>query len=489
MASTLTSPSFADLIMHHARVRPEKPAIILADRVVTYDMMAQGILWSESRLRSLGLSPGSLVGIAIQNPIRHMILAAALYRLGHPSISVRQIADVLPLRLPIEAFLHAEGESVHLGQKQFFIGDEWFAGERQPIPVNRSTGFENDDIICRVELSSGTTGRPKAVSLTAGALFQWCINFYPAFGLGEWDRMLSRPGLTSSWGFSLAAHAFFAGRTMVFAATARDCLQMIAVYGVDALVASPHQLREMMREQAEAPIACPTLRLVVAGGSTVPQSLMQEVRAKLCNAMMVSYGSTEAGVSAYSSVERLTSTQGASGYVAPWADIEIVDENDNRLEPDIEGIVRIRANCQAEPFPPDRPDGHRGFRNGWFYPGDRGLLTTDGLLVLTGRTSDVINVGGVKISSELIQETVLKHPAVVEAVAIGGGAPDGLEQIVLILVTRQSVSENAIINWCSERGIPVASAIVVEELPKTDSGKINKQLIIQQFGTRPEEAR
>ena len=62
---------------------------MLADRVVTYDMLAQAILRVEERLRTLGLAPGTLVGIAIESPIRHMIVAAALYQIGRASCRER----------------------------------------------------------------------------------------------------------------------------------------------------------------------------------------------------------------------------------------------------------------------------------------------------------------------------------------------------------------------------------------------------------------
>ena len=85
-------------------MRPEKPAIVLADRVVTYDMVAQGILRAADRIRALEIPRHALVGIAIESPIRHMILASALYRLGHPTLSVDKIADVLPLPFPAASF-------------------------------------------------------------------------------------------------------------------------------------------------------------------------------------------------------------------------------------------------------------------------------------------------------------------------------------------------------------------------------------------------
>ena len=281
MGTTARTTSFVDLVFLHARIRPEKPAIVLADRVVTYDMMAQGILRMEDRLRTSGLAPGDLVGIAIESPVRHMIVAAALFRLGHPSLSVRHIADVLPLNLPIGVFLHAANEKIHIGQRQIFVGDDWFAGERKPVPAARSVEFTDDQAICRVELSSGTTGRRKAVSLSVDAVHKWLINYSAAIGVGGWERLLCLPGLTSSWGFTVAAHALFAGKTLAFAQTARDSLDLISVYGIDAMVASTQQLSELVREQIKAPVPCSSLRVVLTGGSLLPRSLMLDAGARL----------------------------------------------------------------------------------------------------------------------------------------------------------------------------------------------------------------
>lgn len=449
-------------------------------------MMAQGILRVEGRLRKLGLAPGALVGISIDSPIRHMIVAAALFRLGHPSLSVRRIADVLPLGLQVAAFLHAADETLHFGQRQIFVGDDWFAGERQPIAAARSTGFTDARAVCRVELSSGTTGRPKPVSLSVEALHQWIVNYYAAVGLGLWDRLLCMPGFTSSWGFSLAAHALFAGKTMAFAPTPRDALQTIAVYGIDALAASTHQLRELVQQQKQASIPCPTLRVVLTGGSPVARSLMLEAGARLCSSIVNLYGSTEAGATAFGTIDQLIETEGAAGYIAPWAEVEAVDEHDNRLPPDTEGMLRIRATCQGEPYPTSQGGGGGGdnaaFRNGWFYPGDRGRLAANGLLIVSGRTSEIINAGGIKISPAAIEETLQQHPAVAEAAAIGRIGADGVEEIVIVAVSRHPVSEQSIADWCAERGIPVARVIVVAELPKTASGKIHRDLIRRQHG-------
>ncbi len=477
MRRVLPTVTFADLILHHALTQPEKPAMVLPDRVVTYGMVAQGMLRIERRVRALALKPGALLCITIESPIRHMIVAAALFRLGHPTMSASRATDVVPLGLPIAAFFEAPGALLIPGQRHVVVTDDWFDGDALPLPPRTVGGFADDQSICRVELSSGTTGRPKSTSLTLAALNQWLVNYSHSVGQGHWDRLLSLPGLTNSWGFTLAAHALFAGKTVFFADTPRGTLQMVALYGVEMLVASSQQLRELVREQTEAPIPCPSLRAVMTGGSLMSQALMAEARAKLCSNLISQYGSTEAGATAFATADRLAGTEGATGFVAPWAMVEAVDEDNRPLPPDTEGILRIRATCQGAAYPPGRQDADSSFRDGWFYPGDCGRVRADGLLIVTGRTSEIINVGGLKVAPEIVEDIVRPHPAVLEAAALGVRGAGGIEEIVLAVVPRGPLNERQLINWCAERNIPVARVVSVEGLPKTTLGKINRELL------------
>jgi acyl-coenzyme A synthetase/AMP-(fatty) acid ligase len=250
---------------------------------------------------------------------------------------------------------------------------------------------------------------------------------------------------------------------------------MIALYAVDVLAASSQQLRELVREQTEAPIPVPSLRGIMTGGSLVSPALMSEARAKLCSQIVSQYGSTEAGATAFATADRLAGIEGACGYVAPWATVEVVDENGKPLPPDGEGILRIRAGCQGAAYPADRPDPHSGFRDGWFYPGDRGRVRADGLLIVSGRGAELINAGGLKLAPEIVEDLLATHPAVLEAAAFGVPDAGGIEEIVLAVVPRAPLNERQLIHWCAERNLPVARVVSVASLPKTTLGKINRE--------------
>jgi acyl-coenzyme A synthetase/AMP-(fatty) acid ligase len=479
MSVTTPVVSFADQVFHHALTRPAKAAIILSDRVATYDMMAQGILRVEARIRALALDPGALISVALGNPIRLMIVTAALFRLGHPVLSVATPETSIALNLPIAAFLHGPGLPFMPGRRQVIVDDPWFVGEPQPLSASPPRGFANDQAIACVALSSGTTGWPKAISLTIDAFQQWVMNYYSSIGYGTWERLLLLIGLTSSWGLTIAAHALFAGRTVMFANNPRETLHMIGVYGVDAMAATSVQLREIVREQTREPVPCTSLRIILTGGGLLSRSMFAEARARLCSNIINLYGSTEAGGTAFATIDRLTEVEGATGFVAPWAEVEIVDDKGNLLPAGNDGILRIRATCQGAPYPPGAANA--SFHGGWFYPGDIGRITAEGLMILSGRTSDVINVGGLKLAPEVVEEILRRHPAVAEAAAFGAMGESGIEEISVAVVASGEIADAQLIHWCAERGIPLTRIFRLEALPKSPSGKISRDQLKRQL--------
>jgi acyl-coenzyme A synthetase/AMP-(fatty) acid ligase len=474
MSAARSVVSFVDLIFHHALSQPEKPAIILPDRVVTYDMMAQGILRVDDRIAALGLPAGGLVSLSFDSPIRHLIVGSALFRLGHPIVSVTRPDQLAPLQLPVVAVMHEAGVAFIPGQRHVLVDDAWFAGERRPLAASPPKGFADERSICCVALSSGTTGHPKAISLTVKAFQQSVMNYYSTLGLGMWQRLLLLIGLNSYWGYTLAAHALFAGRTLTFAANARESLHMIAVYGADALAATSVQLRELLKQQTREPMPCGSLRTILTGGGLASPEMIADARARLCSSIVNLYGSTEAGGTAFAPCDRLDS-EGATGFVAPWAEVEVVDARGNTVPLGTDGMLRIRATCQGAPYPPGTENA--SFRGGWFYPGDLGRIMPDGLLVLSGRTSEVINVGGYKVAPEAIEETLLRHSAVAEAAAFGSMGAGGIEEISVALVANRPVAEQHLIEWCAARGVPLSRAFFLDALPKTASGKIDRDLL------------
>jgi acyl-coenzyme A synthetase/AMP-(fatty) acid ligase len=464
--------TFADDILFQARMRPEQPAIALSDRIATYAMFARGVTSVEARLRALRLAPDELVAVALANPIRHLVVVAALFRLGQPSVSIEHPERVPDLRLSVRRCLQEAGATMTPGVAPVAVDDGWF--NAPPAAPQAGPGFARRDALCRIEISSGSTGRPKAIASTVEEFAQRLEAQRVADSLGVRDRVLMLIGLTSGWGFRAAVGVLANGGSLVFAGAPSDALQMAAAYRVDALVASTAQARDLVQESKRTPLTGIALRAALVGGGLPTRALLTEARARLCVQMVVQYGATETGPIAITPADMLMEEEGATGYPLPGVTIEIVDAADRLLPTGESGVVRVRTPAMGRAFPPGSDGAHPNLRGGWFYPGDRGRLTADGMLALEGRASEVINAGGAKRAPELIEEIVLRHPNVVEAAAFGALGADGIDEIHLAVAARAPIAERPLIDWCSERGLAVARVFFVESLPRTPLGKIKR---------------
>lgn len=464
--------TFADDILFQARLRPGQPAVILPDRIATYDMVAQGILRVEQRLRALSLPRGEVVCVALTSPIRHLILVAALFRLGAPSVSAETAESVIALRLPVRTYFQDAGGALTPGLNRILVDEAWFAGPR--LATEAAPGFASDDALCRIEVTSGSTGAPKAVSMSVAAFQSRLASQMAAESLGLRGRVLVLPRLSGGLGSRLAARILSTGGTVVSAESAREALQMAAAYRVEAIAASVKQARDLIREQRRAAIPLPSLGALLVTGALPTRALLTEARAWLCSRAIVHYGATETGPIASTPAELLMEEEGATGFPLPGATIAIVDREGRPAPSGAMGLVRVRTAAMGEAFPSGPKDAHPNLRDGWFHPGDRGRLTEEGMLILEGRDSEVINSGGVKRAPELIEELVLRHPNVAEAAAFGALGPDGIEEVCLAVVTRAPIAEQGLIDWCGELGLDVARVFAIDSLPRTPMGKIRR---------------
>jgi acyl-CoA synthetase (AMP-forming)/AMP-acid ligase II len=123
----------------------------------------------------------------------------------------------------------------------------------------------------------------------------------------------------------------------------------------------------------------------------------------------------------------------------------------------------------------------KSFTSGWFRTGDQGFLDEDGYLVLTGRIKELINRGGEKIGPREIDEVLLKHPAVAEAVAFGVPHPTWGEEVAAAIVLKEGLGaetgEPAILAFCKERLADFKcpkKIYVTKVIPRTATGKIQR---------------
>ena len=472
--------NITDLVFFHATTLPEKAAIVLRDRGVSYAKLAEAVRASEARLRTLDLKPGELVGIGTENPIRHLTLAMALYRAGIPSVSLRHGLDLSRSGLRLAAVLRDEAAAPIAGTRDVVLDEGWFGGSPVVAPV--AAGFPNGDALCRVSLSSGTTGFPKAIAFTVDEIEARLWTYILRAASAAWDRLICLPGLTTNFGFSFALVALAQGKSLLTAAAARETLEMIPRYAVDLMVASTQQLRDLVEAQTAAPVALGSLRAVHVGGNVMSQAFLETAHARICQRIICAYGSTEAGTVAHAPSEMLKGIEGAVGFVAPWATVEAVDDNGKALPRGQAGVLRMRTHGQGRAYADSGKTDN--FRDGWFYPGDRGLVTERGMMVVIGRTHELINAGGAKVAPELVEEVLLARPDVQDAAALAMTGASGIEELWVAIVPKGAPPAPAdIVAYCGQKNADYRPAQVkfVDTIPRSALGKVARDTLRQQL--------
>src|SRR5581483_3077108 len=148
---------------------------------------------------------------------------------------------------------------------------------------------------------------------------------------------------------------------------------------------------------------------------------------------------------------QLEHIKGAVGYITPGMTVEAADDAGRPLNPGEEGHIRFRGERCLSGYFGDPPDTGRFFRDGWFYPGDVGAVTADGVLIITGRSKSIIDLGGDKISPEPIEAALLSYPGIVHAGAFGRANTLGIEEIWAVVESAAEIDSEAVREHCAKR--------------------------------------
>jgi acyl-coenzyme A synthetase/AMP-(fatty) acid ligase len=466
--------NFVDMLMYYGRANPEKQAIILPDRLISFGMLANGIRSAETAIAAASLDQQQIVAVRVDNQIRHLIIVSALYRMGIVSVSVTGETLLLQAGVKVDALISDEDKPLPDPTRVVLIEDDWFA---RPFEADapRPTGFANEDALARIIMSSGTTAAPKAIGMSARVVEDRIVTGRRTLTLTPWDRMMCLPVLTSSLGFGSALQALAYGHSLVFADSAIDALQMIALYGVDLVIANPQHLKGMVQAHRRAPVPTPSLKLIKYGGNSMGPDLIPEVRARLCKEILCVYSSTESGPVAFASIDRILEHPASTGFVAPWIDVEIMGPDEKPLPRGQEGRLRIRSKWQGY----DVAIGPQAAAQ-WMYPGDIGRISETGMLTLIGRTADAIDIGGIFVSPEQLERELSGYPGLIDVAAVGMPAAGGRMEIWVAAIARgERPDPQAIKDFLLSKNPlwKVAHVRFVERLRRNEMGKLVRSRI------------
>jgi len=468
-------------ILFQAKLDPPAPALCApgtALGVISYARLARFIHNVAHRAISVGIAPKQIVAIQVKDHIFHTALALGLMHIGAATVSVG--AD-FPAHLRADAIITDTPRAFSNGQSRKVLAADflWLSGEGLPVDQRYAYRGSGEDF-CRIALTSGSTGEAKAVGFTHNNQLARLARYNHIFGrkFAECSRFFSDYGLGSSGGFRHILYVLSRGGTMFFpGASPMDTLQAFELYKVQGLIASPGGLSGFLKFYEANNDFRSGFEVIISAGSPLPNSLSERVRARLCSNLIFYYGTTETSTISSAPAHALRSVEGTVGYVAPDVSVHIVDNNGKILEPLHEGSVRVKTPVAVGGYLDDLAQTKTLFRDGYFDTGDIGYVTPEKLLVITGRTKEVFNLGGDKVSPQVIENTITTFKGVHEAGAFTTPNELGIDEVWALIAHGDPLDREALRKHCQARlaqtHVPVRF-ISVAKLPRNANGKVER---------------
>jgi len=505
-----------ELLARPASDHPERPALLAPGRrPLTYRRLLEVAAQAIGQIRSTGIGPGDRVALVLPDGPE---MAAAFVAVGaaaacaplNPSykaaefeyylqdLEARAIILFAGSASPARAAARTLGIRV-LELRAAGSGEagafELLAGTH--APGDSAAGTRREEVALLLH-TSGTTSRPKLVPLTQGNLSasaghiratlqlepaDLCLNIMPLFHIH---------GLIGAVLSSLAAGA---GIVCTPGFRSASILDWLEEFRPTWFTAVPTMLQSIL-VRAGSPSnkgRWPQLRLIRSSSASLPPAVMVRLEEAFGVPVIESYGMTEASHQMASNPLPPGERKPGSVGRAAGPQIAVMAEEGRIVTDGRVGEVVIRGPNVTAGYLRNPMANAEAFRSGWFRTGDLGYLDGAGYLFLTGRVKEQINRGGEKISPREIEERLLEHPAVIQAVAFAISDARLGEDVAaaVVLAPGSRVGEAELREFTFQRlsDFKVPRRIVfLDEIPKGPTGKLQRIGLAERLGIRGETA-
>jgi long-chain acyl-CoA synthetase len=467
-----------------AEAAPERPALVSEGDRIAWGPLARMVLTAAAHLRDAGVSTGDRVLLCGPNSLELAAAYFAIHAAGGvatpvdadmPADRAQEIAADSEARLAIVA----RDFSLPIRTENLYVLCRRESGVR-PAYSPRCDMEDVADLL----YTSGTTVRRKGVVLTHGQIAQAALNINAFLATDRSDVELVPIPLSHSFGLGRLRCFAQSGHTLAIEAGMRNpakVLKRLLDLRATGLVLVPAGFELILRMTRERLAEARShLRYAEIGSAPmriqIKRQLMELLpRTRICH----HYGLTEASRAAFieyhSDRERLSSI----GRPSPNVQIAVRDDKGRDVPAGEYGELAVRGGMVMKEYW-KQPDLTREvLRDGWLRTGDWGFRDVDGYLNLNGRKTDLVNVGGMKVSPEEVEAELDSHPAVVESACVGVPDPHDItgECIKASIVTRSEISEAELVRWLRGRLEEFKIPRVwtrVDRIARTPLGKIQR---------------
>jgi long-chain acyl-CoA synthetase len=493
------------LLYAQADARPDDAALVYRDERISYADLVERVERLAQGLASHGIGAGDPVALLLDNDPWFVTSYLAVTGLGAIVVPVNPQYKQQELEF---VFTQCGVRAVISDERSAGVAERIVGGWDEPVEVIATSaahgiGLTLDtlieasaparlpdrapDEVLIYQFSSGSTGRPKRVARTHGHCCAEAES-YAGMGIGASDRIFCAIPLFHSYGMGCCMFsALRTGATLVvldepnpFLLRRHRALELLEGEGITVFPGVPFNFRLLAEAPADADLSA--LRLCFSAGTALPRASFDAFAMKFGVPVRQLYGCTEAGTLTANLDEDPVQSFESVGRPVGSVRVEIRDEEGAPAPVGHVGEVAVSSPALTAGYADMEELNRVAFRDGFFETADIGRLDEEGRLYITGRRKLLIEVGGYKVDPIEVEDVVVAHPKVREAIVVGvAGAVDGEEMVKAVVVPSEDLEERELVDFCQDRlaNFKVPRAVEIrDEIPRSPLGKVLRKYLI-----------
>lgn len=498
--------TFYDLINRNAVCHKDKPAWFEADdgRSLTFDQFRETVNRVACGLQNSGIRKGDRIGVLGKNCLEYFLIYGAASALGaivlplnwrlSPEEVVYNLNDCRPKALFVESdyqdMVENQQEELSFVRNYYNLKIEGGSFEDLEQLLDNDgeiefTDVSSDDGFVIIH-TAAVAGQPRGALLSHGNMLCANMHLNYLFNLNETDIHLNLLPLFHVGGLFMASNSFHAGALNInmsrFDAT--RAVELIEEHGITVMFDFSPILSAILGEHEKSGKRIDSLQSVLGLDTADTIEKYQKLTGGTFYCM---YGQTE--TSCLASFGKYNDRPESAGKVIPMAEVILVDDEDEAVEPGETGEIVMKGPMVFQGYWDLPEENEEVFRNGWHHTGDLGRFDEDGFLWYVGRKAEkeLIKPGGENVYPVEVENAILQHPAISQAVVIGVPDKKWKEGIkaVCVLKPGKRLKSKELIRYVGKRIASYKKPQYVEfakDLPTLTDGTHDREAIKELYG-------
>lgn len=503
----LNRVAIGDIVRRTAAKNPAKTAIISGDKRISYQEFNEDCNRFANYLLDLGLEKGDSVATICGNSWQFLVAIFGIAKAGlvwvpiNPGVSFNEKSYILAeVRAKVlicdEGFLQDKKEEFSsMCPELLIIGKVATESEKFEHALNSNHTEEpeveiGDRDLAQIMFTSGTTGSPKGVLINHQAVFIASLANIIEAGMAKDDIATMMMPVFHCAQHTLVSSFFHLGATVVVIQgfEPESFMKTVEKEKITWMFGLPMMYRAFLYSPSFKKYNLSSLRYCLYAMAPMDRNTLEKGISELGCEFALGSGQTEMypATCVFKPEDQLRKSGPYWGSASLITDIAIMDDDGNLLEKNEVGEIVHRGPNVMDGYLNNPEETKRSRQFGWHHTGDLGYFDEDGLLVFVDRKKDMIKTGGENVASIQVEQALLSYPKVLNAVAVGLPHERWIEAVTAFVVLKpgEEATKEEILKHCKEHlgtfQVP-KEVLIVTELPQTTTGKIQKNVLREQF--------